>query len=88
MYSLRSSPLSGLERKSPSKRLSIREESLRNIARLRCLDTSGERSAYISLFSSKKASPALGFALKRAAPVRMSCFLDFAWRSESVEGNS
>ena len=74
--------------KSPRRRLSIRVQPLRNLARLRAFDTSGERSAYIRLFSSKNATPVFGLALKRAAPVKISCFLDFACSNDSVQMKS
>ena len=78
------SRLSGLDMKSPRRRLSIRVQPLRNVAKLRAFVISGERSAYIRLFSSKNVIPDLGLALKRAAPVKISCFLDFACSNISV----
>lgn len=74
--------------KSPKRRLSIRVQPFRNVAKLRAFVISGERSAYIRLFSSKNATPDFGLALKRAAPVKISCFLDFACSNDSVEVNT
>ena len=74
--------------KSPRSRLSIRVQPLRNLARLRAFDISGERSAYIRLFSSKNVTPDFGLALKRVAPVKISCFLDFACSNDSVRMKS
>ena len=70
--------------KSPRRRLSIRVQSLRNVAKLRAFVISGERSAYIKLFSSKNVTPDFGLVLKRAAPVKISSFLDFACSKDSV----
>ena len=80
--------MSGFDMKSPRRRLSIRVQPLRNLARLRAFDICGERSAYIRLFSSKNATPDFGLALKRAAPVKISCFLDFACSNDSVQMKS
>lgn len=82
------SRLSGFDMKSPRRRLSIRVQPLRNLARLRAFDISGERSAYIRLFSSKNATPDFGLALKRDAPAKISCFLDFACSNVSVRMKS
>lgn len=84
----KSSRLSGFEMKSPRRRLSSLVQFLRKIARLRSLGLSGDRSLYISLFSSRKASPVFGLALKRAAPVKMSFFCDFVCRRDSCDGYS
>jgi hypothetical protein len=74
--------------KSPRRRLSIRVHPLRNVAKLRSFVISGERSAYIRLFSSKNVTPDFGLALKRVAPVKISCFLDFACSKDSVRMKS
>jgi hypothetical protein len=84
----RTSRLSGLDIKSPRRRLSIRAQPLRNVAKLRAFVISGERSAYIRLFSSKNATPDFGLALKRASPVKISCFLDFACSNDSARMKS
>jgi len=80
------SGFSGLETKSPNSRLSILVQFFRNTAKLRAFDVSGSKE--IKPFSSRKEIPPFGFVLKRAAPVRMSCFFDFAFRRESVLGYS
>jgi hypothetical protein len=71
----KTSRFSGLERKSPSSFLSILGHIRKNFARLKA---GGRPSAYISLFSSRKEIPSFGLALKRKAPVRMSCFCDLS----------
>lgn len=71
------SVFSDREIKSPNNLLFKRVQLLRKNARLFGRSTVSERSAYMSLFSSRNDNPTLGFVLKREAPVRMSRLRDF-----------
>ncbi len=73
-------------KKSPRRRLSIREQLLRNRAKLFGRSTEFERSEYMSLFSSKNDSPTLGLALNLEAPVRTRRLRDFACKSSPGSG--
>lgn len=80
------SRLSGFEIKSPSIRLSIRVQVLRNSAKLCGRGTFG--SAYITLFSSNNARPDFELVLKRATPAETRFFVDFLSNKPCAGGRS
>lgn len=76
--SLSTSRLSGRDRKSPRSRLSSRGQPFRNCARARAREACALSFVKIKPFASRKASPSLGFSLKRRAPSSKFRLLAFA----------